>query len=95
MVVLLAPAITSAIGTFETVTMTCASPLRQQERPYREYRWKRTLTQMRYRATSHIAANGGIACYGVDNVESYLGAASYVDRILKGEKRADLPVQLL
>ena len=32
--------------------------------------------------------------YGVDPVENYRQAASYVDRILRGEKPGDLPVQL-
>ena len=45
-------------------------------------------------AYRYYPAAGGLASYGVDNVKSYLGAASYVDRILKGEKPADLPVQL-
>jgi putative tryptophan/tyrosine transport system substrate-binding protein len=45
-------------------------------------------------AYRYYPAAGGLASYGVDNVESYLRAASYVDRVLKGEKPADLPVQL-
>src|SRR5947209_7484186 len=37
--------------------------------------------------------SGGLASYGTDNIELYRRAASYVDRILKGEKPSDLPVQ--
>lgn len=40
------------------------------------------------------AAAGGLIAYGIDRVELFRLAASYVDRILKGEKPADLPVQL-
>jgi putative ABC transport system substrate-binding protein len=38
-------------------------------------------------------ADGGLISYGVDNADLYWRAAAYVDRILKGEKPADLPVQ--
>jgi putative ABC transport system substrate-binding protein len=36
---------------------------------------------------------GGLICYAADYVEQFRPAAGYVDRILKGEKPADLPVQ--
>jgi putative ABC transport system substrate-binding protein len=37
--------------------------------------------------------SGGLASYGVDNIDLYRRAAWYVDRILKGESPAELPVQ--
>jgi putative ABC transport system substrate-binding protein len=40
-----------------------------------------------------FATDGGLASYGPDTIEPYRRAAGYVDRILKGEKPADLPVQ--
>jgi putative ABC transport system substrate-binding protein len=41
----------------------------------------------------YFAIEGGLMSYGPDQIEQWRGAATYVDRILRGEKPADLPVQ--
>src|SRR5262245_24813964 len=41
----------------------------------------------------HFAARGGLIAYGPSGPDQWRRAASYVDRILKGEKPSDLPVQ--
>jgi putative ABC transport system substrate-binding protein len=53
---------------------------------------------MRYRLPNvypfrYYPASGGLASYGPDTISDFKRAAAYVDRILKGEKPADLPVQ--
>ena len=44
---------------------------------------------------SVFARDGGLLSYGADPLESYLRAATYVDRILRGEKPGDLSVQFI
>ena len=41
----------------------------------------------------YFAAEGGLLAYGPDQIDQWRGAATYVDRILRGEKPGDLPVQ--
>jgi ABC-type uncharacterized transport system substrate-binding protein len=41
----------------------------------------------------HSVSGGGLISYGPDRVDQYRQAAAYIDRILKGEKPGDMPVQ--
>jgi putative ABC transport system substrate-binding protein len=43
---------------------------------------------------SYFAREGGLLAYGPDRVDTFRRAATYVDRILRGAKPAELPVQL-
>ena len=44
-------------------------------------------------SVSDFVRDGGLLSYGVDQVDPWRRAAAYVDRILRGEKPGDLPVQ--
>ena len=48
---------------------------------------------LRSTPSANFAVDGGLVSYGPDYVDHLRQAASYVDRILRGEKPADLPVQ--
>jgi hypothetical protein len=57
-------------------------------------------TSLRWRHTTfygdlpvHYVAAGGLLSYGIPQVDPYLRAASYVDRILRGANPAELPVE--
>ena len=41
----------------------------------------------------HFATSGGLLSYSIDSVHQFRQAAEYIDRILRGAKPADLPVQ--
>ena len=45
-------------------------------------------------AVASLAREGGLLSYGPDSADIYRRAASYVDRILRGTKPAELPVQV-
>jgi putative ABC transport system substrate-binding protein len=85
-----------AINTFATEPnggiVSLPGPILQQHRQLI------VLLAVRYRLPAvysfrYYAAEGGLASYGPNDVDVYSRPASYVDRILKGEKPGDLPVQ--
>jgi putative ABC transport system substrate-binding protein len=41
-----------------------------------------------------FVTSGGLVSYGPDRIDQYRRSAEYIDRILRGEKPADLPVQV-
>ncbi len=48
---------------------------------------------MHWRLGRIFVADGGLISYGIDQTDQFRRSAGYIDRILKGEKPADLPVQ--
>jgi putative ABC transport system substrate-binding protein len=55
--------------------------------------WRDIVSRPSKRAFRVFAAKGGLLTYGLDFPAIYRQAADYVDRILRGNKPSDLPVQ--
>ena len=60
----------------------------------RSYRRRPETTYRAVYRNSPFARDGGLLSYGPDQVDTWRRAASYVDRILRGKKPGNLPVQL-
>ena len=56
-------------------------------------RWPSAFASPRSTPTAYYATEGGLMSYGIDANDIYRKAAPLVDRILKGEKPADIPVR--
>ena len=57
------------------------------------HRWRPETMYLRFYRISSLRRDGGLISYGPDGADMFRRSASYVDRILRGEKPADLPVQ--
>jgi ABC-type uncharacterized transport system substrate-binding protein len=73
------------------IVLPTGSTLRHRKKIIALAEQRRLPTMYAYRLFSK---EGGLMSYGIDLVHQHREAATYVDRILKGEKPADLPVQL-
>ncbi len=58
----------------------------------RSHRWQLAIVSLLY-PRRFFTEVGGLLSYGIDQLDNFRLAATYADRILKGEKPADLPVQ--
>ena len=85
-----------------TIDLLAAKPGNSLIVPANSYTYERRVLITSLAASSRLPAvysfpqfarDGGLIAYGVDLVEQFGRAADYIDRILKGEKAADLPIQ--
>ena len=67
--------------------------LNSDEPPRLEIRHRSFAARRETAISATFPASGGLIFYGPDGIDQYRRAAGYVDRVLKGEKPADLPVQ--